>query len=249
MRHHSLKCKTMTNNINMKTIQFIFFIMWVHPSFAVVCHPKINSQFPQYIVAYGSLIDEQSKKRTDPTAQESFPALIKGYKRSWSVHGNLPGLNTTFLSIIKDKYASFNGVVYKLSKPENIQLYDKRETTYCREALNADRLEMHSGALPNQKQIWIYSASQKSNEYPSHDFPIVQSYVDTFMRGCIQIEAKFKISPFAKDCIKSTGQWSEYWENDRIFPRRPSLYEPYARQIDALLKEMLPEKFKRIKYK
>lgn len=83
---------------------------------------------------------------------------------------------------------------------------------------------------------------------PTPDFPIVQSYVDTFIRGCIQIEEKFKINNFAKDCIKSTGQWSTYWENDRVFPRRPSLYEPYARKIDTLLKEILPEEFKRIKY-
>jgi len=158
------------------------------------CHPKIDLTLPQYIIGYGSLIDEQSKERTDPTSQESFPVLINGYKRSWSVHGNLPGLNATFLSIIKDKHSSFNGVVYKLSKPENIQ----PETTYCRKALNADQLKMYSGTLPDQKQIWIYTSVQKLNEYPTHDIPIVQSYVDIFLRGCLQIEKKFEIPGFAK---------------------------------------------------
>lgn len=238
----------MINTHQLKIPKFIFLILWVIPLFAKNCHPKINAQLPQYMIGYGSLIDEQSKKRTDPTAQESFPALIKGYKRSWSVHGNLPGMNATFLSIVEDKQASFNGVIYMLSKSENIQQYDKRETTYCREALNTDRLKLYSGILPDQKQVWIYSAVQNSNEHPTHDIPIVQSYVDIFVRGCIQIEEKFKIPDFAKDCIQSTDQWSEHWENDRIFPRRPSLYEPYAAKIDALLKELLPEKFTRIKF-
>lgn len=232
-----------------KLLQLIFFISWSTHSIAQNCHPKINVQLPQYMIGYGSLIDEQSKKRTDPSVEESFPVLIKGYKRSWSVHGNLPGLNATFLSITKDKDASFNGVIYKISKPENIQRYDKRETTYCREALNTDRVKMYSGTLPDQKQVWVYTAIQKTNEYPTRDIPIVQSYVDIFIRGCIQIEEKFKISHFARDCIKSTGQWSNHWENDRVFPRRAFLYEPYAPKIDALLKEILPEKFSHIIHK
>ena len=196
---------TMINIHRLKILQLFFLILWAMPSLAKNCHPEINAQLPQYMIGYGSLIDEQSKKRTDPSAEESFPALIKGYKRSWSVHGNLPGLNATFLSIYKDKHASFNGVIYKVSNPENIQQYDKRETTYCREALNTDRLKMYSGTLPDQKQVWIYTAIQKTNEQPTRDVPIVQSYVDIFIRGCIQIEEKFKISHFAKDCIKSTG--------------------------------------------
>ena len=85
------------------------------------------------------------------------------------------------------------------------------------------------------------------HQYPAIDYPIVQSYVDMFIRGCIQVEEKYKINDFAKDCIQSTGQWSEHWINDRIFPRRPSLYEPYAAKIDALLKKTLSEKFKHIK--
>ena len=85
------------NNHRLKILLLIFLTLWAIPSLAKNCHPKINAKLPQYIIGYGSLIDEQSKTRTDPTAQESFPALIKGYKRSWAVYGNLPGFNATFL--------------------------------------------------------------------------------------------------------------------------------------------------------
>jgi cation transport regulator ChaC len=232
----------------MKKWTLLFWILLSEPSFAFICHPKINAQVPQYLVGYGSLMDEASKRRTDPHARESFPVSIKGYKRSWSLHGDLPGFNTTFLSLSEDQSSLFNGVIYPLNSPEDIQRYDKRESTYCRKQLDADALKLFpTEHIPQQKQVWIYIRAQKVEEYPTEDYPIVQSYVDLFIRGCIQIEEKFKIKHFAKTCIQSTDQWSVYWVNDRIFPRRPSIFEPYASQIDALLKETLPETFKHIR--
>ncbi|MDX2345474.1 MAG: gamma-glutamylcyclotransferase family protein [Legionella sp.] len=228
----------------------LVFLLFSKPfftlAFAVNCHPQINPLLPQYIVGYGSLIDEQSKKRTDASAEDNIPALIKGYQRSWSAHGNLPGVNATYLSVFEDSSAMFNGVIYRLSNPKQIQQYDKREVIYCRKELSADRLKLSTTAVPDQKQVWIYISTQEP-QAPSADYPIVQSYLDVFIRGCIQIEEKFSLKHFAKDCINSTEQWSEYWINDRIFPRRPFLYEPYASRIDALLKEAVPEQFKTIK--
>ena len=52
------------------------------PSLAKNCQAKTIPQLPQYIIGYGSLIDEQSKIRSDPTARESFLTLIEGYKRN-----------------------------------------------------------------------------------------------------------------------------------------------------------------------
>ena len=229
-------------------LKYISLLLLPYTAFALNCHPKVNTQLPQYIIGYGSLIDEQSKKRTDSTAEESLPALITGYRRSWSVHGNLPGLNTTFLAVSEDQASSFNGVIYKLSAPEQIEEYDKRESLYCRKELSSDQLNVYTIVLPTQKQMWIYIPIENPHLYPTQKFPIVQSYVDTFLRGCIHIEEHFKIKNFAKDCIKSTDQWSMHWINDRVFPRRPSLFEPYASKIDILLKEMLPEQFKKITF-
>jgi len=231
----------------MKKLRLILLLL-SHSSFADICHPQVDRKLPQYVIGYGSLIDEESKKRTDPTAQDSFPVLVKGYKRSWSAHGNLPGFNATFLSIVEDQQSSFNGVIYQLINPDNIQQYDKRETIYCRKELIDGELNTYAATLPPQKQVWIYSSIDKTNQNPTHRYPIVQSSVDIFVRGCIQIEEKFTIPNYASNCITSTDQWSVYWINDRIFPRRPTLYEPYASKIDALLKKMLPEKFKSIKF-
>src|SRR3990167_1368649 len=116
----------------MKKLGLFFLMLNSMYSFAFNCHPKINPNLPQYIIGYGSLMDEASKKRTDPLAEESVPVLIKGYKRSWAAHGNLPGVNATFLAVFKNKISSFNAIIYKLNHPKNIQNYDKRESIYCR---------------------------------------------------------------------------------------------------------------------
>ena len=246
VRRHSHLFMEKNSITQMKVFVCMVFFTWAARSLAFPCHPAIDPQRPQYMIGYGSLIDEQSKKRTDPTAEESLPVLVTGYRRSWSVHSHLPGLNTTYLSIVEDPHASFNGVIYKLSQAANIHKYDLREKIYCRRALNSHQLKTFVGTFPEQKQIWIYVTKKQKLEPPTHDTPIVQSYVDIFVRGCIQAEEKFNINHFAKDCIKTTTQWSIHWENDRIFPRRPTFNEPYADKIDALLQELLPENFKRI---
>ena len=144
----------------MKKITLFISMILLMPSFASICHPQINPTLPQYIVGYGSLINEQSKKRTDETAQDNFPVLLKGYKRTWGIYGDFPGVNATFLIVLEDPSSSFNGVIYKLINPNKIQEYDKRESIYCRQAVSSDKLKQYAGILPNQKQIWIYSSRQ-----------------------------------------------------------------------------------------
>ena len=185
------------------------------------CHPSINKNYSQYIVGYGSLMDESSKQRTDKTTTEGVPIFLKGYQRGWFVHGTLPGLNATFLSIKESPYSSLNGVIYKLINPNNIAMYDKRERIYCRKELSTSKIKFYSSIPTENKQIWIYVPKNKYTEKPEQNYPIVQSYVDIFIRGCINIEGKFNIPDFAKNCVNSTTNWSIHWVNDRIFPRRP----------------------------
>lgn len=89
--------------------------------------------------------------------------------------------------------------------------------------------------------------------FPSRRFPIVQSYVDIFIRGCLNISKTYKYfdDSYAKMCISSTIYWPirrGEWINDRIFPRRPLIYEPMAREVDQLLFTMIPNSFKIISF-
>ena len=125
--------------------------------------------------------------------------------------------------------------------------YDQREVLYCRVAVSDKNIRTYETALPKDKQVWMYQPLNKPTQYPTHECPIVQSYVDVFLRGCLHIEKTHHIQSFAKQCITTTSEWSKHWVNDRIFPRRPFIQEPQSPQIDALLQESLPELFQHIR--
>ena len=200
----------------------------------IQCHPDFDDNKSQYIIGYGSLIYEVSKMNTDDTASTNYPIILSGYQRSWSVYGNLPGLNTIFLTVTYNASSSFNGVIYKTI---NIISYDIREYIYCRLKVNETNLILlndTSNILDINRQIWIYISkrSHDSNEsksgtttttttttpsptttttisttIPSRRFPIVQSYVDIFIRGCLNISKTYKYfdDSYAKMCISSTS--------------------------------------------
>ena len=73
-----------------------------------------------------------------------------------------------------------------------------------------------------------------------------QSYVDIFLAGCLEIEEKYHLKNFAASCVNTTGDWSLHWVNDRIYPRRPTVYQAKALVIDALLQQQIPTLFNRI---
>lgn len=96
-------------------------------------------------------------------------------------------------------------------------------------------------------EAWIYVNTPEAFAVPSAQFPIVQSYVDIFLSGCLEQEERFKLPGFARECLATTGNWSAHWVNDRIYPRRPFGFQPRSRQIDLMLSEELPELFSRIR--
>lgn len=77
----------------------------------------------------------------------------------------------------------------------------------------------------------------------SAGYPIVQSYVDIFITGCLQMQARVTepAFDFVEQCVLTTEGWSKHWVNDRIYPRRPFHYQPNAFKIDGYLNRLLPE--------
>ena len=90
--------------------------------------------------------------------------------------------------------------------------------------------------------IWYYANTEK--RYASAEFPIVQSYVDICLNGCLEIEATYPLARqarFAETFLKTCSDWSKYWVNDRIYPRRAFIYVPNASPIDGLIQGVLGE--------
>jgi len=171
-------------------------------------------------------------------------------------------LDSTYLGTVPDfshNSSRLNGVIFEVTH-ETFKKLDKSEQEYCRirvlpqhvaVLLNSSdttaQLSKEEAARIVKGEIWVY-VNTRSHLHgrdlphaPNSDFPIVQSYVDVFIAGCLEMEHKFNLKGFAKECIETTSYWSGNWVNDRVMPRRPFIYEPKAWEIDALLKKNIPE--------
>ena len=212
------------------------------------CGPAPGPGRAHYIVGYGSLMQDESRERTSPHAGAAHPVEIAGFKRGWFAHGASVGFSTTFLGVLPDRGSRMNAVIYQVDADE-LTATDGRERSYCRTGVapeDVNPLEPGATSAPDG-QIWIYVSRPGSVTLPSSKYPIVQSYVDVFLSGCLEQQERYGLSGFAAQCIATTTGWSAHWLNDRIYPRRPFVYQPRAGQIDRLLSTQLPHYFARIK--
>jgi hypothetical protein len=71
---------------------------------------------------------------------------------------------------------------------------------------------------------------------PTAAIPMVESYVDICINGCLEIEALYRTAAgFTQEFIKTSTGWNKYWVNDRLYPRRPFIYSPNSSAIDQAL--------------
>jgi hypothetical protein len=215
---------------------------------AVECHPVPDAGRPQVIVGYGSLMEDASRQRTSPRAGTAHPVGVAGFRRGWFARGSPVGFSTTYLGVVEDGRARLNGVAYSVDAAE-LAATDAREASYCRARVaSGDLTPLERGfSFPADAEAWIYVGTAASIAPPDARFPIVQSYVDVFLSGCLEQEERHGIPGFAAECVATTAGWSADWVNDRIFPRRPFIYQPRARQIDELLSARLGGLFSRIR--
>lgn len=210
------------------------------------CNAVVDAKKSQYIIGYGSLMQDASRKRSAPNAETAYPVQVNGYRRGWFAKGSSVGFDTTYLGVVPDKTHNINAVIFKIAA-DDIPVMDKREFFYCRLAVKPSDYKMLPLEAPILSgQVWIYVNKPDSIAKATLQYPIVQSYVDIFVSGCQEQEEHYKLSGFSKDCLITTSDWSTAWANDRLYPRRPLIYQPKANQIDKLLQEQLPDYFQSI---
>ena len=195
---------------------------------------------PQYIFGYGSLVESRSRAMTWASAIYASPALVDGIERGWFDQTGGPSLSTTYLGAVAAEGSQCNGVIFPISA-QGLASYDQRETGYKRERIEPANINMLDGssAAPDG-DIWFYANQKK--QYASPKLPIVQSYVDVCLNGCLEIENTYplaKQAKFAETFIRTCSNWSEWWVNDRLYPRRAFIYNPNASKIDQLIINVL----------
>ena len=199
-----------------------------------------TSTRPQYVFGYGSLIERESRIATWPSAEYAWPVIVKGVARGWFDQTEVPSWNPTYLGGVAKPGAQCNGVIFPVT-PAEFASYVQRETGYEPTKIDGTQITMLDGssAAPNG-DIWYFATRQQ--RFPSKDHPIVQSYVDVCLDGCLEIEAMYPLAKqanFAEFFIKTTSYWGQPWINDRIYPWRPFVYVPRAFAIDALIRQVL----------
>lgn len=200
------------------------------------------SNTQQFIFGYGSFIESKTRAMTSPSALHASPANVVGILRGWFGQVGGVSLSPTYLGAVADASANCNGVIFKVSQ-EQLEAFDKYETGYQRERIDQSNISMLDGSRSAPEgDIWFYTNTERRSASP--EFPIVQSYVDVCLNGCLEIEATYplaKEAEFAETFLRTSANWSKYWVNDRIYPRMPFIYIPNASKIDALIKKVLGE--------
>jgi hypothetical protein len=189
-----------------------------------------------FIVGYGSLINTKSRLNTGKqNIGRAIPIIVKNIanlKRVWNFQKNNYNKSLTALGLQNSlKGSNINGVLYPVFS--NISDFDERETGYYRLRLNIDKLKaINKDLLPRYNcDIFIYMLKPRyQKQRPNKNLPILQSYVDKVITGCLEYNIDF-----AKRFIKTTYGWNKYFLNDRV-----DQCESH-KIIDSLLKEYLPK--------
>jgi hypothetical protein len=201
---------------------------------------EMMSDTQQFIFGYGSFIESKSRAMTSPSALYASPANVVGLQRGWFGRVGGVSLSPTYLGAGADVSSNCNGVIFQVLQ-QQLEAFDKHETGYQRERVTPNNITMLDGSkCAPEGDIWFYANIEK--RYASPEFPIVQSYVDVCLNGCLEIEATFPLAreaEFAETFLKTSTNWSKYWVNDRIYPRRAFIYVPNADRIDALIRKVL----------
>jgi len=201
------------------------------------------------VIGYGSLMRSASKERTWPGTGTNIPVKVDGFERGWNARGSEIGFSTTYLGVTAKAGAKMVAALYRVFDHAAFSAGDTREYVYCRAAVKPEQITMLDGSTPPANgEIWVYVLMPDQNRPANAQFPIIQSYVDIFLSGCLELQG-LVVDPqydLLAECITTTQGWPRHWVNDRIFPRRP-FHQPNAVQIDTKLHQMLPEQFEAIR--
>jgi hypothetical protein len=123
---------------------------------------------------------------------------------------------------------------------DSLALFDIREGGYDRVQIPWDHVSSYSEQpLPTDGNLWIYVSSE-TNLTPLAERPIMMSYVDVILNGCLDFSEEF-----AQQFIAQTDQWQNLVD-DRANPKyvRPLATSERLVTIESIIKKLRPELWK-----
>ena len=199
---------------------------------------KKKEKIKDYVFGYGSIINTNSRNYTkEKFLGKSIPVILKknaGYKRNWVTLGNSKHGKFSFLGISKSKENAdnINGIIFPINQ-KDIKNFDKRENPdYYRRKIDL-KFFKHYFKNPLPKNINIYTYVIKKKFVNNNKCPILQTYLDIVIQGCLEYDKKF-----AKMFLDTTDNWKPIY-NDRknkIYSSFDKNIKLNYKQIDNILK-------------
>ena len=147
----------------------------------------------QYVIGYGSLISSEARLRTGE-AQGAHAMRLNGYQRYWQGYPPQP---RAVLGVRPETGVSCNGILFQVSDT-SLESFDARERGYLRVLVPWKRIELLSNGISTDCDgAWLYVPSDI--QLPCEQHPIVQSYVDVAVSGCLEFNRDF-----AREFVETT---------------------------------------------
>lgn len=215
-----------------------------------------------YVFGYGSIINNLSRRSTLQSLSQSaadekradcavFATLSAkfGYKRCWCYRSST-GFTALGLKFCGDEGVEnlcdsqgIGGVLFHIPNAAALNAFDVRETGYHRISIplqyvtvsdsSASAAENNTRPALMNGRIWVYIPEASRTADPDENFPLLQTYIDTCVRGCLDWGG----IPSASTFLTTTFGWNEFYLNDAPMSRRPWLHRPEYSLIDKCLQD------------
>ena len=195
---------------------------------------KMSSSF---IFGYGSLICPSSRVLTGSLGP-GVACKITGFSRSWSARVR----DCTAVGVNADESGSVWGVVCRVegNVPEEIKRFDAREAGYDRVRVQKEHISVFDGCVNpvgDDDEVFVYVG--KTSALANEENPILQSYVDVIVKGCLETGGV----EFARGFIETTRGFEGTWFNDRATPKYVRSETEWSEKnkdtVDSLLESCL----------
>lgn len=202
-----------------------------------------------YIFGFGSIMNtsthatwqtpDRKTSGTNPGAVVTIKRSF-GFKRKWNFRSSTGFTALGVVPVEEEDAGDINGVIFRVPK-EEMPNFDRREVGYEKVEVPYNFLEFHpdlSGSteqtqfnLGSNDNIWLYVPLPSQTMNADENHPLLQSYVDTVLQGCLEWGGE----RVAEEFILTTGGWSCFYLNDTPSSRRPWLFRKQYALIDQLL--------------
>nr|WP_297348285.1 hypothetical protein [uncultured Glaciecola sp.] len=176
-----------------------------------------DTDTPHIVVGYGSLLSKQSRDKHSNIKSLPLPVIVNGWERAWVTKSD--DEKQTYVGAYQNSSSSFNGHAFYTNIDEKLL---QREQDYRFSKLMLDKLDfgvaINLSMLEVLSQHTIYVCETLQKELPSKEFPVNASYIDTCLKGCLEVGGVDEARRF----IKTTKHWPEVFKlNDRLKPKYP----------------------------